>query len=148
MIEYQAHRDEQLEAARTYQASSLKHRVYRVGALLALGAAVWTLLASQAYPMIAIWAFWRWFLWFDPVPLLAIRLSFRGAALKHLYRTTIDEQGLHFDIGGQKVDRPWQRYQYCIETPRLLVLVFGKWAYLYSPNAPSNPRKNCGTHRH
>ena len=132
-IEYKARRDEQVEAARAYQSSTLKHRAYRVGALFALGAAAWTLVASQAYPMIAIWGILALFLWFDPVPILATRLSFRGAALEQLYRTRIDEFGMHFDIAGQKIDRPWQRYQYYLETPHALVLVFGKWAYSVLP---------------
>lgn len=132
-IEYKAQRDEQLEAARIYQATTLKHRIYRVGALVALAAAIWTLVASQNYPMIIIWAILAVFLWFDPVPLLAIRMSFRGAALRQLYRTRLDELGLHFDIGGQKLERPWTRYQYYLETPDLFVLVYGKWAYSVIP---------------
>jgi hypothetical protein len=132
-IHYQPQLREQLDAARQYQRSTSKHRLYRVGSLLALGAAVWMLATGGPALLIVIWVALAVFMWFDPVPLLLTRLSYGSRALRQTYQATFDEEGIVFEIGGQMVRRPWSRYTRVLESPDLFVLVYGPWSYSVIP---------------
>ncbi|HEU5087481.1 MAG TPA: YcxB family protein [Roseiflexaceae bacterium] len=132
-IDYQPELREQLDAARLYQRSTRKHRVYRVFAVLALGAGIWMLATGGPALLIGIWTALAAFMWFDPVPIMMIRLSYNRKALARRYHVTFSPEGIRFDIGGQVVQRGWERYRRILENQNLYVLVYGNWMYSVIP---------------
>lgn len=133
-LRYRPNPAEQLEAARAYRRTTRKFMVYRVVSVLAIGVAIWSIFfTDSAQPLALIWVALAAFTWFDPLPLMLTWVSARGSASAPPYAAVFDEQALSFDIGGQKIQRGWERYKRLIETPRLLVLVHGSWAYSIVP---------------
>jgi hypothetical protein len=133
-LNYRPTLSEQVEAARRYQRTTRKFLLYRGISIAALGAVVWAFLTPGAQLMIPIWLLLAAFTWFDPLPLLLIWLSARPPIGAAPYQATFDEQGIVFDIGGQRVSRAWNRYSKLLETPHLFILVYGGWAYSIIPH--------------
>ncbi len=133
ILNYRPTLSEQVEAARRYQRTTRKFLLYRAISIAALAAVVWAFMTPGAQLLIPIWAILAVFTWFDPLPILLVWLSFRPPPGAAPYQATFDEQGITFDIAGQRVSRPWNRYTKLLETPRIFVLVYGGWAYSVIP---------------
>lgn len=133
-LRYRPNPAEQLEAARAYRRTTRKFIAYRVVSVLAVGVAIWSIFLSDGAEVMAlIWLALAAFTWFDPLPLLLTWISARGGASAPPYTAVFDDQAVTFDVGGQKIRRAWERYSRLIETPTLLVLVYGSWAYSIVP---------------
>jgi hypothetical protein len=134
VLRYTQRIDELTHAARVYQRSTRKHQVYKVLGLLAIFLAAWTFLRSGPDLGPALLLALGVFLWFDPVPLIVLGAGLRNtAAVRDPYETLIDARGTHFSIGKNRVSRGWDKYQRLLESERVFVLVFGRWAYSVIP---------------
>lgn len=132
-LNYRPDLAEQVEAARRYQRTTRKFLLYRVISIAAVGAVVWAFMTPGAQLLIPIWVILALFTWFDPLPLLLVWLSFRPPPGAAPYQAVFDEQGIVFDIAGQRVTRSWDRYTSLLEAPRSFILVYGGWAYSVIP---------------
>lgn len=132
-LHYRPSLAEQIEAARRYQSTTRKHRIYRIVSILAAGAAVWTLATAGFHLLAIVWLALALYTWFDPLPLLVVWMSFAGQATQAPYGATFDNDGITFEIAGQRLLRPWERYTHMIETPNVFVLIYGNWAYSVIP---------------
>jgi hypothetical protein len=124
---------EQLEAARYYRTTTRKYHFYRLLSLLCVGVATWAIFVSGIPVMAIIWLALAAFTWFDPMPLFLIWIGARGSAKAPPYEATLNQQGIAFNINGQKVSREWGRYRRLLQTPNLFVLIYGSWAYSILP---------------
>ncbi|HWQ16035.1 MAG TPA: YcxB family protein [Roseiflexaceae bacterium] len=134
MLRYTQQLDELMHAARLYQRSTRKHQIYKgLGALVIFLGAWLTLTAGLGLGPGLLFVLGA-FLWLDPVPLVVLAAGYRrSVALREPYETVIDERGTHFTIGSNRVSRPWDRYTGYLESDRVFVLVFGRWAYSVIP---------------
>jgi hypothetical protein len=134
VLRYTQQIGELVHAARLYQRTTRKHQIYRVVGIVAILGAAWFLLTGSPIGGPVLLLVLGAFLWFDPVPLLVIYGTFRNsAAVREAYQTTIDRGGTHFAIGGNRVNRPWDKYIGFLESERVFVLVYGRWAYSVIP---------------
>jgi hypothetical protein len=133
VLRYRPTLAEQREAARAYQRTTRKFYIYRALSLVSLAIAVWALLGSNAAISAPIWLVLAAFTWFDPLPLLMVWLSFRGTAKDPPYQAAFSATGVTFDIAGSVVTRGWERYKRLLETPRLIILIYGSWTYSVIP---------------
>ncbi|GAB4109571.1 MAG: hypothetical protein Fur005_11740 [Roseiflexaceae bacterium] len=124
---------EQLEAARRYRSTTRKFVFYRVVSVAAIAATIWALLTPGAQLMAIVWIILALFTWFDPLPLLLVWIGARTGANGPEYSATFDQQGITFDMNGQRIHRNWDRYTKLLETPNLFLLVYGSWSYSIIP---------------
>jgi hypothetical protein len=134
VLRYTQQLDELLHAVRLYQRSTRKHQIYKGIGLLVIFLGAWLILTSGLSLGPALLLALGAFLWFDPVPLAVLAAGYRGSiALREPYETVIDARGTHFTIGSNRVSRTWDRYAGYLESDRVFVLVFGRWAYSVIP---------------
>lgn len=134
VLRYTQQLDELMHAARLYQRSTRKHLVYKVLGTLAIFLGAWLILTSGFGLGPGLLLVLGAFLWFDPVPLVVLYGGYRGSsAVRDPYETLIDARGTHFTIGKNRVSRGWDKYVGYLESDRVFVLVFGRWAYSVIP---------------
>ncbi|MFO7166806.1 MAG: YcxB family protein [Chloroflexota bacterium] len=134
VLRYTQQIGELTHAARLYQRTTRKHQLYKVLGALVIFLAAWLVLTRGPAVGPALLVVLGAFLWFDPVPLLVIYGAFRNSpAVREPYETVIDERGTHITIGGNRVNRTWDKYLGFLESDRVFVLVYGRWGYTVIP---------------
>ncbi|MEN9934381.1 MAG: hypothetical protein RLZZ387_960 [Chloroflexota bacterium] len=134
VLRYTQQIDELMHAVRLYQRSTRKHQVYKLLGLLTMFLGAWTFLRSGIELGPVLLLILGAFLWFDPVPLVVLGAGLRNSpVVKEPYETLIDARGTHFKIGKNRVSRTWDKYNGFLESDRVFVLVYGRWAYSVIP---------------
>ena len=129
-LRYRQELGEILHACRVYQRTTRKHQIYRLVGLLTIFFGIWLILSSGAQFLHVLVVVLGMFAYFDPMPILMTYLTFRTSiAHREEYETTIDDEGTHFRIGGNRTSRPWSMYRRIVESDQVFLFVYGNWLY-------------------
>lgn len=133
-LSYTQQIDELTHAVRVYQGSTRKHLIYKGLGMLAIFLGAWTFLTNGFGLGPALLLVLGAFLWFDPVPLIVLSAGLRNTpAVREPTELTVDERGTHFVFNKTRTTRAWEKYERFIESDRVFVLVYGRWAYSVIP---------------
>lgn len=132
LIEYSLQTRDTLAVAQLYQATTLKHRIYQIVALMLIGFATWQgltlgftgnqLLLIGIAVLLAI----------DPIPLLLMTMSSFNNP-RNTVKLQIDETGVHRVVADRTITSTWAQFSHTIENNQYVVLVLGSWNYLAIP---------------
>lgn len=131
-IEYGITIRDTLAVAQLYQATTTKHRIYQLVALVLAGIATWqgfTIGFGGNQLLLIVIAV---LLTIDPIPLLLMTMSSFNNP-RNTVTLRIDDTGVHRIVAERTITSSWAQFSHTIENSQYLVLVLGSWNYLAIP---------------